>query len=358
VMTGNRGLVYALDTLGQASVRHRLPETQALCASSLRGAVLIGTGNPGKLYQTGSAYAGSGFITSIPYDCVNPARFGLVSYRADVPAGTAIEFETRSGSSEKPDTTWSRWSIAAPAVTSPPGRFIQWRCRLTSSFPNLSPALRRVDLSYRAPNLAPVVKRLDIAGASPEEARKGVSRPLRQVTWETADPDADSLAFEIYYRREHQTSWQRMGRELTDNRFELDTRALPDGWYLLKLVAYDRPTQPVGSVLSADKVSRPFLIDNTAPLIAELAPVLLDAGTRVARVSFTARDDLSPIAAARVSVNAGEWQTLAPSDGIFDSVSERFSALAQLSAGENTLGVWVADAQGNVAAAMTTLRAK
>jgi hypothetical protein len=105
-------------------------------------------------------------------------------------------------------------------------------------------------------------------------------------------------------------------------------------------------------------MSRPFLVDNTAPLISGLKTGTPERNTGLCRVSFSVQDALSPIAAARVSVNAGDWQALEPEDHIFDSSAERFTADVKLSPGENAVGVWVADAQGNVAAARATVHVR
>ncbi len=363
VATGNKGMVYELDTLGRVSVRYRLKETQALCLTPLKSGLRLGTGNPGKLYETSSTYADSGFITSAPHDCANPALFGTLSFRANVPAGTGLTFDTRSGNSEKPDSTWSQWSAATQGITSPSRRYIQWRCRLRTSFPNLTPELRRVDIYYRSANLAPVISKFDVPQPSLADAKNGTNKPSRQVTWEATDPDSDTISFELFFRGETETSWQRMGREVTDSRFDLDTRSLPDGWYELKLVASDEPAQPAGAALTAEKVSRPFVIDNTAPAVSGVKTGTPDSKTGLCRVSFSAQDAISPIAAARVSVNAGDWRTLEPVDRIFDSVAERFSAEVRLPSSvlglpSFVVSVWVADAQGNVAAARTAVRAK
>jgi sugar lactone lactonase YvrE len=357
VATGGKAMVYELDTLGRMSVRYRLKETQALCITPLRSGIRLGTGNPGKLYEAGSNYADSGFITSSPYDCANPALFGNLSFRADVPAGTELAFDTRSGNSEKPDSTWSEWTQATARIASPSRRYIQWRCRMRTSFPNRTPELGRVDVYFRTANLAPVIKKLDIAQPSLDDAVKGVNKPSRQVTWEATDPDSDSLSFELFFRDEPENSWQKVGRDITDNRYELDSRSLPDGWYELKLVASDEPTEPAGIALTAERVSRPFLVDNTAPAVAGLEAGTPDPKTGLSRVTFSAQDALSPIAAARVSVNAGDWMTLEPRDHIFDSVTESFSTDVKLAPGENVVSVWVADAQGNVGAARTTVLA-
>jgi hypothetical protein len=367
-------MVYELDTLGRVSVRYRLKETQALCLAPLKSGLRLGTGNPGKLYEAVSTYADSGFITSAPHDCANPALFGTLSFRANVPTGTGLAFETRSGNSEKPDSTWNQWLAAAPGIASPSRRYIQWRCRFRTSFPNLTPELQRVDVYFRSANLAPVIKKLEITQASLDDAIKGVNKPSRQVTWEATDTDSDSLSYELFFRGETETSWRQVGREITDSRFDLDTRSLPDGWYELKLVASDEPTEPVGVTLTAEKVSRPFLVDNIAPTISGLKLQILSAGDssianrqspianyRLCRVSFSAQDALSPIAAARVSVNAGDWLTLEPQDHVFDSGVESFSTDVRLPSSvlglpSFVVSVWVADAQGNVAAARTSTK--
>jgi hypothetical protein len=364
VATGNKGMVYELDTLGRASVRYRLKETQALCLTPLTSGLRLGTGNPGKLYEAGSTYADLGFITSAPHDCANPALFGTLSFRATVPAGTGLTFESRSGNSEEPDSTWSQWSAAGPQIASPSRRYIQWRCRMRTSFPSLTPELRRVDVYYRSANLAPVIKKLEVTQPSLDDAVKGVNKPSRQVTWEATDSDSDSLSFELFFRGESETSWQRVGRDVTDSRFDLDTRSLPDGWYELKLVAGDEPTEPAGTALASEKVTRPFLVDNTVPVITGLTSSLLSPPSSLLyRVSFSTQDALSPIAAARVSVNAGDWVTLEPQDHVFDSATETFSADVRLPSSvlglpSFVVSVWIADAQGNVAAARTTVRAK
>ena len=239
---------------------------------------------------------------------------------------------------------------------------------------SLTPELERVDVYYRSANLAPVIKKFGIAQPSLDDAIKGVNKPSRPVTWEAADPDSDSLSFELFFRGEWERSWQKVGRDVTDSRYDLDTRALPDGWYELRLVASGEPTEPAGAAPTTEQVSRPFMVDNTAPAVTGLEAQVLSGGGssianrqspnanyRVCRVSFTAQDALSPIAAACASLNAGDWLALEPEDHVFDSGSENFSAEVQLPSSvlglqSLVVSVWVADAQGSVGAARTTVR--
>jgi hypothetical protein len=44
---------------------------------------------------------------------------------------------------------------------------------------------------------------------------------------------------------------------------------MADGRYRLKLVAKDTPENPIGQALSTEKVSEPFVVDNTGPALKE-----------------------------------------------------------------------------------------
>ncbi len=341
VLTGNKGMVYALDTLGAASAIFRLAEPQVTCISLREGSdrILIGTGNPGHIYSVSNAYADSGYIISLPFDCSNPARFGQTSVKAETPLGAELTVELRSGNSATPDSTWSGWSRQPPN-----GRYVQWRATLRSNFPNTTPILHRVDVYYSATNRAPVINSVSIAAPAETEARRGETKPVREITWNASDPDSDSLVYDIHIRPEHGQQWQRVAEDLTEERFQLDTRMLPDGWYRMRIIASDRADRAATSSLSSQQTSLPFLVDNTPP---QVSAVRLANG----RISFLVTDALSAITACRVSVNLRDWMTVEPADGIFDSPSEQFSVPVELRRSGNVVAVWAADAFGNVTTA-------
>ncbi|MEO0069222.1 MAG: hypothetical protein ABIK18_00290 [candidate division WOR-3 bacterium] len=340
VLTGNRGIVYTLDSLGQPAVICRLNEPQAVACISSNNRLYLGTANPARLYYADFGFADSGFVTSPVFDCSSPARFGKIELRARVPAGTEIHLDTRSGNRELPDSLWTNWQEAKGKIASPPARFIQWRCRLYSNLSNASPELERVDIYYQGVNRPPVISRLEINPVSEPDARRGNAQPKRQITWEAQDPDYDSLVYQLYLKPEEETSWLELKKDLAEPRYELDTRTIPDGWYRLRLVALDAPDRPEKIALSAERVSLPFAIDNTPPVISEI-------GVSGNRASWKVSDNLSTIVACRISINAGDWQPLEPEDGIFDSSEERFSTTFAPIKGINTIAVWATDAQGN-----------
>lgn len=340
VLTGNRGIVYILDSLGQPAVFCRLGESQAVACLPFTRRLYLGTANPSRLYLAGEGFADSGFVTSPVFDCTSPARFGSIELRARTPAGTALHLDTRSGNSERPDSLWSNWQEAKGKITSPPARFIQLRARLYSNFPTASPEIERIDIYYQPANRPPVISKLDINQPSEQDARRGNSQPKRQITWEAQDPDSDSLVYQLYIKPEEENLWLELKKDLAEPRFELDTRTIPDGWYRLRLVARDAPDRSEKTALSAERLSSPFVIDNTPPAISEIKLSGKGASWRVL-------DNLSPVVACRVAFNAGDWQPLEPEDGILDSPEERFLVTVAPHKALNTIAVWATDAQGN-----------
>ena len=343
--TGNEGIIYALDRLGRAGIRHRLPAGRVLCLAPDPDGILAGTSEPTAVFRLGPGVAGSGLAESPVHDCEGPADFGRITRRAEVPSGASIALETRSGNSATPDSTWSAWLAADGAVRSRPARFIQWRVRLGSTFPGRAPTLERVDLHYAIPNRPPAVRNLALDPTPPDAA----ARPVRGLEWESDDPDGDSLEFTLAYRPDGHPGWLVIETGLAEPSYRLDTRQLPDGWYRFRIEATDAPSRPAAEALRAEAVSPPVLIDNNPPRITGLR---LEGG----RLRFTVSDDHSVIAAARVSVNAGPWQPVAPVDGLFDAPAEEFAVELGLAPGTNHIVVWAADAEGNTATAPLTAR--
>lgn len=349
VSTGSNGRLFTLDSLGRASL---LQKTEALRITSLaQGAdrIWLGTASTAKVYSLDRQLASDGTLVSESYDCAGPAQFGRLFFRAEVPAGSSLSFDTRSGNSEQPDSTWSDWQPAADNLRSPRGRFIQWRARFSSTFPTATARLEQVDLSFRIPNRPPLAKKLEVPVVSPDDAREGKPSPVRNITWEVQDPDSDSLSCELQYSDASSNRWRTLAKDLSGSGRELDTRTLPDGWCRFRLIVSDRLSVPPGEAATAEIVSRPVLIDNTPPRISGLS---LSSGT----LAFTASDETSTIAACRYSVNSGTWQSLAPADAIFDSSAESFRVSLSLPPGENTVSVWAADACGNTTVSAVSLR--
>ena len=79
------------------------------------------------------------------------SRFGALSWRSETPVGTAVALQVRSGNVGEPDETWSSWSApqtdaSAARAESPPGRFVQYRVKMSTRDPARTPELLSVAL--------------------------------------------------------------------------------------------------------------------------------------------------------------------------------------------------------------------
>ncbi len=355
VLTGNRGIIYALDSAARPAILARVEESGITGITQSGRNVFFGTASPARLYSIiTAAHADSGSLTSLPFDCGNPAQFGQLQIRGSIPAGTELVIATRSGNSATPDSTWSNWqplNRLPGKVASPPARFIQWRASFTTRFPDRTPELERVDLFYRPVNRAPVINRLEISQVAEVDARRGNPQFRRQISWDATDPDTDSLVFALFIRAEKENNYQPLDTSLTETRYELDTRTIPDGWYYLRLVASDRIDRPFATALTAERISAPFVIDNTPPRITNL-----NISSR--RVIWQVIDELSPIASCRIAINAGTWLPLEPDDGIYDEATETFTYQIPAGVEVKTVAIWASDALGNTATAQKATPAR
>src|SRR6185369_7021732 len=101
----------------------------------------------------------------------------------------------------------------------------------------------------------------------------------------------------------------------------INSDTLPDGIYVVRLVASDAVANTVENALATEMESRPFTVDNTPPTVTLKQDGL--NGGRV-RVAIEAADLTSTLNQAEISVDSGEFRTIFPRDGITDSKRESF----------------------------------
>jgi hypothetical protein len=167
VGTGNKGKVYRLE--GEPLRPTLLARASAQQVTTFfrdgTGRLLYATANPGKLFRLSSAKAARGTYESESHDAQVVATWGALSWRGTTPPGSKIELFTRTGNTETPDETWSAWSPAytkaeGSAISSPKARYIQWRAVLTGQ--SASPVLTSVTAAYLQRNLRPQVRSITI----------------------------------------------------------------------------------------------------------------------------------------------------------------------------------------------------
>ncbi len=379
--TGNRGRVHRISRDGDRTLLLRVDSEQVTAAATVGERILLGTSNPARVLALGPGHRAEGVYVSRALDAGGAARFGRIAWESRAPAGTALSVETRTGNSGEPDATWSDWRAARSGdpVASPDARFLQWRATLRSDG-GASPEMVSLHAAWLAANRRPRVTAIVVhpPGAgfepipTPEPTRiQGMAHPLeppeaerrvqdalgppmmgggrklyrpglRTVTFEARDPDDDRLLYAVAIRRAGEVFWNPLAEGLREPVLAWDTSGMPDGRYEIRVLADDRRDNPLDDARTGEKVSRPFPIDNTPPLISGLT--LDESG----RIRFEARDGASPIRRATASVAGGLPQVIRPQDGVSDSTLETYDALISgLSEERRSVVVRVEDDLGN-----------
>jgi hypothetical protein len=80
---------------------------------------------------------------------------------------------------------------------------------------------------------------------------------------------------------------------------------MPDGRYLMKVVATDRPSNSPDLSAEGEAESDPFVVDNSPPALAGLE--VRRTGGAV-DVSGRVADSWTPIARVEVSIDYGDWK--------------------------------------------------
>jgi hypothetical protein len=391
--SGSQGRVYLADTDGGVSEIARTESSQ-VTALLKRPAVgggeefVVGGSNLGSVSILRPAHAEEGRFESKVLDAQSFATWGRAYWRADTPAGTSVVLQTRSGNTEDPDRTWSDWGsemgdAEGGRIDRPPARFLQWRAILRTSQPAHTPDLREVDIVYMQKNLPPEFRKLEVLppgvslqaipqppqpqgqegksggdSDSPRhrprpQSRRGYDPGARSLTWQVTDPNDDDLVYDVQFREAGEKTWKTVRTKIDEDFVTFDGTALPDGTYLVRVVASDAPSNSAKETLTAEKVSPPFDVDNTPPRVEHLKA---ETGKGTLHVTFAASDGFSVLREASVSVDAADWVLAQPVDGLCDSRSEDWSIeLPGPPAGEHSIVVRVVDAAGNTGSGRTVV---
>lgn len=141
-----------------------------------------------------------------------------------------------------------------------------------------------------------------------------------------------------------------------DTTYSWDTTKIKDGAYMVKIVASDRLSNPVGA-LTDEAISEPFIVINKAPGIFEYSKTLVVRADKSASLEGFAYQTLASIAGVQYRVDTGDWASAAASDGIFDGKLEAFTVETEpLTPGDHTLELQAIDAAGNSASAKVPVK--
>jgi hypothetical protein len=377
---GEPAAVLRINARGKAGEWARLDGAQAthLLPAGEREWI-VATSNLGSVVRLGPALATQGTYTSPVKDAEIFSSWGRLRRQAEVPSGSALEIEARSGNTQTPGDTWSGWrAVRVEAqdgvIASPPGRFLQWRAKLRSER-GAGPVLRELESYYAQRNVAPELTsvRIEDPGVviqsvpapptaqqavvpnarrnSPAPAqrsrttRRAFERGKQTISWTGRDRNQDSLRYELHYRRQEENVWKPLKLDLEEEFYAFDTTSLADGRYRVRVTATDAPANPPGQMMSGEAESDWFMVDNTSPRVQSL-----QAGVKGNRVelTFEVADSFSPVDSAELALDGGEWMALDPLDGVADSLREQYRAEVEVpESGEHTFGVRATDQMGN-----------
>ena len=379
--TDNNGRIFDLDATPNSDKLTILTETHESLATRLLVAgndLYAATSNVAKLFHIGGAPSHEGTFESQVKDTKFVSRWGVLAWRADVPSGCTMQFFTRSGNSDRPDSTWSDWAgpYSNPdgdAIQSAPGRYMQWKAVFHGTASE-SPTLDEATLSYLNQNLPPQIHSLNVsassertgaAGAASSQLSGGITVTSVQgisysvapqsatagktpitLTWQADDPNGDQLVYSLYAKSTDEREWHLLKDKILQPTYTIDPSTLADGKYVARLVASDEASNPVSLARKSELLSAPFWVDNTPPDVDVLKQTVTGA---TAEIQFAAEDSTSPLRSAESSEDGKDWHDVLSDDGIVDSRRETFTVkLTLLTPGEHIVALRASDTSGNI----------
>jgi sugar lactone lactonase YvrE len=394
VATGTRGKLFRLtgDPVNAVLVT-RVPAQQATTLLRAADRSYVTTSNPGLLMAISTNRATRGTYESDVKDARLVSTWGVIAWRATAPPGSNVAIYTRSGNTRTPDEAWSEWAgpyanAEGSPVTSPKARYFQWRAVLTGT-PTAAPTLTSVSSAYLPRNIRPQVLSItvhppgvvfqkpfssgetEIAGlddeaqdrrastnapgnaGAPPLGRRVFQKGLQTFAWKAEDDNNDELSYDVFYRREGDTSWRLLKGDLRDTLLVWDTSSVPNGTYVLKVQGSDRRSNPAETALAGELESSSFEIDNVAPTV-QIGAIRRD-GTRFI-VAADIRDGDSAITRVEYSLDAQRWQTAFPRDGLLDARHEALELRLEADAAGRTLVIRATDALGNIGTGQAQIR--
>jgi outer membrane protein assembly factor BamB len=352
--TGNKGRLIAVARNGDYVDVAKASANQVIALAPTKDTVYVATSNLGKVFTLAGQPSDEGSFESEVLDARLFSKWG----RAEARGSGNYELAVRSGNVDNPDRNWSPWKTVQLGkdgkLDIPAARFLQWRVTFKPS--SMSSRVESVKLYYYTKNVAPVIEDIAVqtgARVTPSSPRSAISesvnvsfRPTKEsgaaptpptrgeggllgtkdrgsitVRWSVRDENDDDLLSSVYYRGVNEQRWKLLKDKVADRYYSFDSGLMPDGAYIVRVVATDAPSHAPEDALTATKESDHFEVDNTPPVIESLAA---KNEADQLHVSFSANDAMSTIARAEYSVDGGEWIYVEPVGQLSDAKVETY----------------------------------
>jgi len=329
VGTGNSGRIFRIEKDGHFSLIYESDSAQIYkVVRGQRGFTFI-TNNTASISTLQDNLNRKGSYLSEIYDVEVQSRFGKIYWDTSNAKNTSVLFFIRSGNSVIPDKTWTEWS---PPFTDGENsnlnvsgyRYFQIKVILNLNSDGQTPYVHNYKVFYIQSNLKPQIKGVEIvkpdlkiSKTKTEKKEKKNSKYL-SIRWEVKDPNKDELKYSVFIKKYLDKKWIPVKKNVTEKKMSLQTELFEDGEYLLKVIADDSLFNPPSTSLSSSIVSKPFVIDSTAPVLKNLV-------IKGNRISFDVTDQTSLIFQVLYSFDGELWFPVFPDDMINDSKSEKFN---------------------------------
>jgi hypothetical protein len=323
--TGNAGRVYRVNKNGTFSQVYESDSAQVFkIVTNGNGYIMVGN-NTAAIAQVENGLNASGTYFSDILDAGIQSRFGRITWNADLAKQSAVSFSVRLGNSDNPDKSWISWS--AP-FNDPDNaniningyRFLQTKIVLNSTNPSETPYLNGYRIYYLENNLKPQISQIFIRKAAEKKPPPDSVPPKKylHVSWLASDPNQDRLNFNLFMQKLPGGDWVQFRDKIQEDWLYLDTELFEDGKYVLKVQADDALDNTPAWIKSATRISSPFIIDSTAPVLTGF----VISGNNV---SFTVSDETSMLTLVNYSLDGKEWFPVFPEDMVTDAKTEKFN---------------------------------
>jgi len=147
--------------------------------------------------------------------------------------------------------------------------------------------------------------------------REQPASKLLTVTWQAEDPNKDKLKYTVFLKKTEAQNWVSIKEDIQETKYELNPELYQEGKYVAKVSADDSLSNPPSMAKSSEKISSPFIIDSTPPVVSNF---VLGAN----RMIFNVQDQTSIVSRVFYSFDTKLWYPIFPTDTINDSRSESF----------------------------------
>ncbi len=355
--TGMQGQLFEVNEATKEKTEiARLDVGQIHCLLIRRdGSIVLGTGDPGKLFVLSDRFASEGTVVSEVLDAKMQSKWGTLTWNQ---IGAGVTVAIRSGNVADPDDTWSDWSAEqkSPGPTKAPlGRYVQYRATLKSDDAKSTPEVRQFALRYQTLNQSPEITSIDV----PDFDTKDIDSKKLKIKWNATDPNDDELTYNVYCKKDGWTDWVLLEENYDKTNFDWDTASFPTGNYRVKISVSDRKDNPAEDSLSAERISNPVAVTHLPPSVTLKVVGVANGGTII---EATASDPYVRLTEASYAVDGKRWINVFPTDGLFDSKTETFRFTTDaLRPGTHVLVLRVRNAAGTFGSAdavLTTPMAK